>query len=265
MPKIPVKIFISYAHKDAPFFEVFRDGLKNHLASSDICDFSAWTDADIPVGSNWDEEIQGKLGGADVAVLCVSANFLNSRYIRSDEFEKLVHKYPRTLIIPVYFNHCNFNAWQDLAVKQFFKPAGERYGEAGQPDFAFCDLVAFNKNNGLYIPNPNVDLYLQDFVKKIEPAVSGKSGSTGVADTVIKNTPVLGGGDGSTAKPEKKLSDKIVEASIISAIVLSLGFIIYTLAFNDADAAKQFNSTIGAAMFFGSGGLFIVNKKFQHN
>lgn len=262
MPEIPVKIFISYAHSDAPFFEVFRDGLKNHLASSDCCDFSSWTDADIPVGSNWDEEIQKNLGGADVAILCVSANFLNSRYIRSDEFENLLHKYPNTLIIPVYFNHCNINAWKDLAGKQFFKPAGDRYEEAGQPDFAFCDLVAFNRKNGLYIPNTNVDLYLQDFVKKIEAAVMRKNGGdvTGAAAAVFS-------GEENSGKPakEKKLSDKIVEASIITAIVLSLGFIVYTLAFSNADTGKQFNSTIGAAMFFGSSGLFMVNKKFQHN
>ncbi len=263
MSLVPVKIFISYAHKDAPFFEVFKDGIRNHLSSSNVCDFSSWTDADIPLGSNWDEEIQKKLGAANVAILCVSANFLNSRYIKADEFENLQQLYPGTLIIPVYFNHCNMNAWKDLAIRQFFKPAGDRYSEAGQADFAFCDLVGFSKNEGLYIPNPYIDLYLQDLVKKMETAITGKTESYDdkEASPVFINTQI------NSNKKEKKFTDKIVELVILAAIVLSLGFIVYTLAFNGNDTfdSKKFNGTIGAAMFFGSSGLFVVNRKFQHN
>ncbi len=258
----PVKIFISYAHKDAPFFEVFKQEIKTHLTSSDLFDFSAWEDSDIPLGINWDEEIQKKLGSSGVAVLCVSANFLNSRYIRSDEFEVLLKKYPKTLVVPVYFNHCNINAWKDLAIKQFFKPAGDRYGEAAQPDFAFCDLVSFRKSDGLYIPNPNIDLYLQDFVKKLQESLGGKT----TPEVTDKTDAALPPEISFVPKKEKKITDKIVEAAILCAIVLSLGFIIYTLAFNGADAmeAKKFNSTIGCAMFFGSSGLFVFNKKNQH-
>ena len=154
MPGPSINVFISYAHKDSPFFEVFKEGVKSHLANSGTFNFSTWEDSDIPLGSNWDEEIQHNLGGSQLAILCVSSNFLNSRYIRSDEFEILINKYPDTLIVPVYFNHCNINAWNDLAIKQFFKPAGNSYDEPLQPDFAFCDLVRFNNTIGALVPIP---------------------------------------------------------------------------------------------------------------
>jgi hypothetical protein len=260
---VPVKIFISYAHKDAPYFEVFKQDIKTHLKSSSLFDFSAWEDSDLPLGSNWDDEIQKNLGSVEVAILCVSANFLNSRYIRSDEFERLLKRYPKTLVVPIYFNHCNINAWEDLAIKQFFKPPGDRYGEAAQPDFAFCDLVGFRTSDGLYIPNPNIDLYLQDFVKKLELSLLG----TEEKDVIRITEPAFTASINTPTKKEKKITDKIVEAAILSAIVLSLGFIIYTLAFNAADAidAKKFNGTIGCAMFFGSSGLFVFNRKNQHS
>jgi hypothetical protein len=263
MPGTAIKIFISYAHKDAPFFEVFRDGIRAHLQSSANFDFSSWTDENIPLGANWHHEIQKNLDSADVAILCVSANFLNSHYIRSDEFEALVNKYPATLILPLYFNHCNTNAWQGLAVKQFFKPGGHRYGEAEQADFAFCNLVNFRQSDGLQIPNPGIDLYLQDFVQQIEKAIIAKqSGGT----IVSPNKQPDDGGTTTIKVKSKKITDRIVEVAILAAIVLSLLFIVYTLTINAADSfdAKKFNSTIGAAMFFGSSGLFVLNRKFQH-
>ena len=145
MAKPVINVFISYAHKDAPYFEVFKEGVRSHLANSSIFDFGTWEDSELTLGSDWDQAIQQNLGNAGIAILCVSTNFLNSRYIRSDEFEAMINKYPQTIVIPVYFNHCNMNAWEELTHKQFFKPAGDRYDEAARPDFAFCDLISFNK------------------------------------------------------------------------------------------------------------------------
>lgn len=265
MPAPPLKVFLSYAHKDAPFFDVFKEGVKSHLANSGVFNFSAWEDSDIPLGSNWDEEIQNNLGGSQLAILCVSSNFLNSRYIKKDEFEALINKYPATLIIPVYFNHCNFTAWNDLAIKQFFKPSGNPYDEAGQQDFAFCDLVRFNNTNGALVPNPNIDLYFRDFVRKVESALSARYNIT-VPDYSAPDTDTAIKPVNEIVKPGKKISDKIVEGVIISAIILSLVFIFYTLVINQDDSfdSKKFNSIIGCGIFFGSFASFVFNRKLQH-
>lgn len=264
MPAPPLKVFLSYAHKDAPFFEVFKEGVKSHLANSGVFTFSTWEDSDIPLGSNWDEEIQNNLGGSQLAILCVSSSFLNSRYIKKEEFEALLNKYPGTLIIPVYFNHCNFTAWNDLAIKQFFKPSGEKYDEAGQQDFAFCDLVRFNNSNGALVPNPNIDLYFRDFVKKAESALSTRYNIPEPEPAPFPGEEIKPVNE--LVKPVKKISDKIVEGVIISAIILSLLFIFYTLVINQDDSidSKKFNSIIGCGIFFGSFASFVFNRKMQH-
>lgn len=263
MPGPSINVFISYAHADAPFFEIFKKGVKSHLSNSNAFEFNAWEDSQIPLGSNWHEEIQGNLGGSQLAILCVSSNFLNSRYIIADEYNALVNKYPNSLIVPVYFNHCNFTSNEDLAIKQFFKPTGEDYDEQTQEDFAFCDLVNFNKTNGALVSNSNIDLYCKDFVSAIEKSLARRYNIT-VPDKKPEGSSAIEIG-GTTGKTQKKLTDRIVEVAIIAAILLSLLFIFYTLVINQDDNfdAKKFNSTIGCTLFFGSFASFVFNKKLQ--
>ncbi len=259
MPGPAINVFISYAHGDAPFFEVFKKGVRSHLSNSGIFSFNTWEDSEIPLGSQWDQEIQSNLGGSQLAILCVSSNFLNSRYIRSDEYQALVNKYPGTLIIPVYFNHCHFGTWEDLAEKQFFKPSGDRYDEETQEDFAFCDMVRFNRDNGAVIANSNIDLYCRNFVTAVEKSLSKKYNLS--VPFVAAGPEIIIAAD--ISKPAKKLTDKIVEGVIIAAIVLSLVFVFYTLVINNVDFnTKKFNGTIGCTMFFGSFASFVFNRKY---
>jgi hypothetical protein len=239
MAKPSVKVFISYAHKDASFFEVFKEGIKDHFNDSAYFDFAMWEDSEIPLGSNWDDDIQENLGTADIALLCVSENFFASKYIESSEFNALKEKYTDTLIIPVFFDYCNINAWDNLAVKQFFKPSGRVYGQPSNDRFSFCDLV---RSSGDTSPNVNMQKYFQDLVKEIEKAYISKN--------VVKRGFL-----------QSDLSNRIVQYIIIAAILLSVVFIFYTL-FSNGDS-KKFNSIMGSAMFFGSFAAFTFNKKFS--
>jgi len=228
MPKRKIKVFISYAHKDSEYFEVFSEGLKNSLYTSDKFDFGAWEDSDIQVASFWDDTIKKHLSTSDIAILCVSSNFLNSRYIAANEFGLLIKEYPDTLIIPVYFNHCNINAWDELSKRQFFKPTGDRYDEATTSDFVFCDLVDFNKKDGGLIPNPNIELYLQDLVTKIEIALlQPGQAEGGIAPPPPPPLPPT---------PTKITGDKIVYyfeiACMIAAFIAAIFFL-----FKDSDTA----------------------------
>ncbi len=177
MSRPTINVFISYAHKDSAFFEVFKNGLASHLFTSDKYDFGVWEDSKIHLGSFWDKEIEDNLSKGGIAILCVSANFLNSRYIEAKEFLRLIEKYPTTLIVPVYFNHCNINAWEQLSQRQFFKPSGNRYDRALNLDFSFCDLVKFRLQDGNLIPDSNIDLYFKDLVSNIEDALATKNGT----------------------------------------------------------------------------------------
>lgn len=181
-----LNVFISYAHRDADYFTVFNDGLKTHLYTSSKFNFGAWDDSKIHIGTFWDKEIKENLKSAGVAVLCVSGNFLNSKYIKEEEFTKLLEENHNTHIFPVYFNHCQMEAWQDLSAIQFFKPRGNKYEKPNSNDFAFCDLVKFTETNKEHIPNSNIELYILDFVRQIETALASRAPLPGAEKTVVK-------------------------------------------------------------------------------
>jgi hypothetical protein len=75
-------IFISYAHKDASYW---INNLLDRLKPLEASGVNVWTDLEIKPGDRWDEEIQGALSAAKVAVLLVSRAYLESEYIGSCE------------------------------------------------------------------------------------------------------------------------------------------------------------------------------------
>lgn len=261
MSKPKIKVFISYAHGDSGFFEVFKKGLNSHLYTSARFDFGVWEDSKIHLGSFWDEEIQKNLGNAGVAILCVSANFLNSEYIEAKEFNALIKRFPGTLIIPVYFNHCNINTWDELSQRQFFKPAGDKYGKATDLDFAFCDLVKFRQTDGNLIPDSNIDRYCHDLTVGIEESLL-----RGFSATPASPSPINTGAIPSAYTADKKLQplgpvDRVVNAVIIVFMILSGLIIFYNLLFREWDSGAMFKSSLGCVMFFGSLAAFIYNSK----
>jgi hypothetical protein len=259
MPKPTKTVFISYAHKDEAFFTVFKEGLISHLYTSDKYDFGVWEDSQIHLGFFWDNEIQQNLGKAGVAILCVSANFLNSKYIAAKEFGVLTSKFPSTLIVPVYFNHCNINAWDELASRQFFKPAGEKYDKPGSSDFAFCDLVKF-ADNRQPVPNANTDKYFLDLVRKIEASLKNKDSGTDIEERTEVPVPKEDPNPGKEAK--QNVPHKIVLYTIVCSIVGTALLFFYFLLFGKSVGQEMiFKSSVSGAMFFASMTAYSHNRK----
>ena len=78
----PVDLFYSYAHED----EKLRDELDGHLAllrRKGV--IRPWHDRGIVPGQKWDEAIDAQLSTADLILLLVSMDFLNSDYIWGKE------------------------------------------------------------------------------------------------------------------------------------------------------------------------------------
>ena len=78
----PVDLFYSYAHED----EKLRDELDGHLAllrRKGV--IRPWHDRGIVPGQKWDEAIDRELSTADLILLLVSMDFLNSDYIWGKE------------------------------------------------------------------------------------------------------------------------------------------------------------------------------------
>ena len=96
----PVDLFYSYAHED----ETLRDELDGHLAllrRKGV--IRPWHDRGIVPGQQWDKEIDAQLASADLILLLVSMDFLNSDYIWGKELATAIDRADRgdASVVPV--------------------------------------------------------------------------------------------------------------------------------------------------------------------
>ena len=104
------KIFISYSHKD----EDWKDRLQEQLEVLALEGyFSVWDDRQIEPGDDWFAEIERELNQADVAVMLISASFLRSSFIRTEEIPTLLRrrKQEGIRLIPLILRPCR---WQNI-------------------------------------------------------------------------------------------------------------------------------------------------------
>ena len=109
------KTFISYSHKDSKFLTELQAHL-GYFARDRRIDF--WDDTKIMPGSKWREEIRAAIESAKVAVLLVSADFLNSEFIAKNELPPLLAaaEHEGATILPVIIRPCAFTSTN---LKQF--------------------------------------------------------------------------------------------------------------------------------------------------
>ncbi len=84
------QVFVSYAHSDAsdaPFPWVL-ERIRSLTSFRD--DLHVWSDADLELGSLWEDQILGALNHARVAVLLLGPGFFESNFIRRREMPELL-------------------------------------------------------------------------------------------------------------------------------------------------------------------------------
>ncbi|MEY4902546.1 MAG: hypothetical protein RLZZ292_361 [Bacteroidota bacterium] len=106
-PKRPLKVFISYAHKDG----AIMDDLKAHLQTlrrAQIID--TWEDGKVEPGEEWNERILTEIRNADVVIMLMSAYFIDSDYIWEKEIKIALENRKRgKLLLPVYVKAFDFS------------------------------------------------------------------------------------------------------------------------------------------------------------
>jgi hypothetical protein len=100
-----LSLFISYSHSD----EGVKSELAKHLKPIErIGLISEWHDRKLKAGEEWDKVISENLRKADVILLLISVDFINSKYcfdIELDEALKM-HEAKKTRVIPVVVRNC---------------------------------------------------------------------------------------------------------------------------------------------------------------
>ncbi|WP_069802822.1 TIR domain-containing protein [Thermogemmatispora onikobensis] len=114
------QIFICYARKDKRWLE----RLRTHLTPIERNGtFNLWDDTLISAGSRWKETLEDAIARAGVAIVLVSARFLASDFIMTNQLPKLLERarLAGTLIIPIIVSSCLF----EESGLQSFEPAND--------------------------------------------------------------------------------------------------------------------------------------------
>lgn len=143
--KRSLKVFISYAHEDETDF---KDKFVNMLAGFQrrrLID--AWEDRQIRPGDDWYQEIQKAMNICDMAVLLISADFINSRFINEEEVPKLLTRRQAEgmRVVPIIIRPCMWDSepmFRGLqALPTDGKPVITFPNDNGERDQAWTDIA----------------------------------------------------------------------------------------------------------------------------
>src|SRR5436305_12926270 len=137
--KIPLSVFISYAHEDEPL----RQRLETHLSLLRRQGFiSEWYDRDILPGTEWAGEIDAHLETASIILLLVSPDFLASNYCYQVEMQRALERHERgdVHVIPIILRPCD---WQNspFVHLQCLPLNGKALTEWNNQDAAFLEVA----------------------------------------------------------------------------------------------------------------------------
>jgi internalin A len=101
---LPKKIFFSYSHKDAQY----RHELEAHFAALKRSGLvETWYDLEIHAGDEWDTKILNELKNADIILMLLSADFMNSSYIWEKEIPAAIEN--KKIVVPIFLRPCDFD------------------------------------------------------------------------------------------------------------------------------------------------------------
>jgi hypothetical protein len=109
---MPLKVFISYAHKDEPFKDDLLTVLKP-LERRGILEI--WHDRKIEEGDEWRRDIETAMNEGDMALLFISKDFLASSFIQDKELPRLLQRRKEEGLraVPIIIGPC---MWQSEPV-----------------------------------------------------------------------------------------------------------------------------------------------------
>lgn len=120
-PKKCCQIFISYSRKDSNWLERLHVHLRPLERTGTI---ESWDDTKIKPGTKWREAIREAVESAKVAVLLISADFLASDFISTNELPPLLMaaESKGAIVLPVIISPCRFHHVASISQFQSVNP-----------------------------------------------------------------------------------------------------------------------------------------------
>ena len=104
----PLRVFVSYSRKD----DSHRQDLETHLALLKRQNvIASWSDRQIEAGAEWHEEISRQLETANIILLLISADFIDSDFIWGEELKRALerHEAGEARVIPIIVRPCDWH------------------------------------------------------------------------------------------------------------------------------------------------------------
>jgi len=109
---MPLKVFISYSHKN----EVDKNEFIKHLSPLvDKKDIEIWHDKEMLLGTAFNEKIKNEINKSDVICLMLSADYLNSTACKNEKNLAFEIKKKRYIdIVPIIISDCGWKEYPDI-------------------------------------------------------------------------------------------------------------------------------------------------------
>jgi len=134
-----LEVFLSYAHQD----QTFRSELDKHLSGLKRQGIiSSWSDSDIVPGTEWRPQIMSHLNTAQIILLLISADFLDSDFCYSIEMTRAIerHQTNEARVLPIILRPCDWKG-TPFAELQALPTAGKAVTRWPTHDDAFEDVI----------------------------------------------------------------------------------------------------------------------------
>ena len=133
------RVFVSYSHKD----ERLLNELKTHLSPLRRLNLiETWDDRSIEAGEDWREEISANLERADIILLLVSADFIDSDYCYEKEMGRALERHEKreARVVPVIVRAAKWEMIPQLAKLQAVPKGGKPVRDWPNKDKAWKDV-----------------------------------------------------------------------------------------------------------------------------
>jgi hypothetical protein len=109
-PQNPIKIFVSYSHKDDDLRQKLNTHLQSLVRQGKIV---PWSDRDINSGTEREPELKKNLESAQIILLLISPDFIASNYCYDKEMTLAIDRYNKgeaIHVIPIILRPCDWKS-----------------------------------------------------------------------------------------------------------------------------------------------------------